>query len=64
METKPGWKTTEFWKSNLVTAVGLGLVVMWALGHANEQALMVGAGMAGVSTGMYALSRGGAKKGE
>lgn len=55
----PGPRTTEFWKSLAITAVGLTLVLVGALkSPMNETIIGIGAALAGLTTAGYAISRG------
>lgn len=57
---QPGWKTSEFWQSIVVTVAGAAAFV-WGIINGNEFAMMTGLGVMGVSSGAYSLSRGRAK---
>lgn len=59
-DTKPGWQTTEFWKSMLVTAAGLVIAIIGVV-QKDMTILSIGLGAAGLSTGAYSISRGLAK---
>jgi len=60
-ETKPGTKTTEFWKSIIIEAAGLAIIVYGVI-NKDTNTIAIGAGLAGVSVAGYTLSRGIAKK--
>lgn len=61
METKPGWKTTEFWLTVVSQIVGL----VWASGVITEGSnadRVLGLAAAALASVGYAVSRGLAKK--
>ena len=61
METKPGWKTTEFWFTAASQLVG----ILWASGAIQEGSTMdrvLGIVAAALATTGYAVSRGLAKR--
>jgi len=64
---KPGWKTTEFWKSIATNIIGL-LAVLGVFTPEQSSDLiqavgeLAGAIILAISTGSYAISRGMAKK--
>ena len=60
-QTKPGYKTTEFWVTMVTLAVGLGLLA-YGVVSGNNTAVAVGAGLSGVQSAGYSASRGLAKK--
>jgi hypothetical protein len=57
METKPAIRTTEFW---LTLAVNLGALLAGLAGALPPRYAAI---VTGISTGLYALSRGWAKQG-
>lgn len=59
---KPGWQTTEFWKSVVVSACGL-LMASGIIGPNSPTAVIVGMIAAAASSGAYAISRGMTKAG-
>ena len=59
---KPGYLTTEFWKSGAVTVVsllvGLGIITPDQQTHASPWIAGIALGAAAISTGLYSISRG------
>jgi len=63
MESKPGWKTTEFWATLLLPVVSI--IVSKAFGVEITPEIMDGAlGIFGVTGGAYVISRGVVKHGD
>lgn len=58
---QPGYKTSEFWQSMIVTAAGATAFV-WGIVKGDNSAMMAGLGVMGISSGAYSLSRGVAKR--
>lgn len=58
---QPGYKTSEFWQSMIVTVAGAACFV-WGVVKSDNSAMMAGLGVMGVSSGAYSLSRGVAKR--
>jgi len=64
MDTKPGWKSTEFW-TTIGTVLAAVLVPVLATEHADKVqtwAASIGGVAACVAAGCYALARGMAKR--
>ena len=66
---KTGWKTTEFWVSVVVSAVGLiastGIVTPDQASALTEAMIQIGGLFSSVAASFgYAISRGNAKKGD
>lgn len=61
-EVSPGTSTTEFWKSMVISIVGVALLVYGVVQH-DTNAEQWGVILAGISTAGYAISRGLAKAG-
>lgn len=59
--TKPGWKTSEFWQSLIVTLSGSVILIIGAVRNDNTL-MIVGGGMMGVSSGGYSIARGMVKR--
>lgn len=58
---KPGWKTTEFWVTIACAVIGTGLSA-WGANSGNDALVEVGVMLTGGASGLYAISRGVAKK--
>ena len=62
-ETKPGWKTTEFWVTLLLPVISV--IVFKVTGFDLTQEMMEGIlGMFGITGGAYVISRGVVKHGD
>lgn len=57
---KPGYKTSEFWKSLIMSMAGVGLVVYGAV-ESKADVMDIGLLLAGIPVAGYAVSRGLAK---
>lgn len=56
-----GYKTSEFWRSLMITGFGLGLM-FYGYKNNDSEAKITGAAMASLAEGYYGVSRGIAKK--
>lgn len=56
MEPSPGYKTTEFWQSMMPMIFGF-MVAAFGIYNDDLDIILVGAGMAGVSNGVYSGTR-------
>lgn len=59
-EVKPGWKTTEFWKSALIAVAGL-IMASGAIPSSGVWGQVAGMVSAALASAGYAASRGAAK---
>lgn len=63
METKPGWKTTEFWLASAATIIGL-VVASGVVESGGTWDKVVGLVAAALTSMGYSASRAGVKKSE